>query len=367
MQKKHTEYPIKKKFVTLYKLFFYLFCLTACQNSVSKKIENTSYQVSPAFYHWQTRLNLSDVEQKYLDNTYSNKLYVKFFDIDKQKGAPEPFPLARLQVDTNSFLPDTIVPTVFITNRSLLNLESSAVKLLAQRLYQLIQKLEQQFGPVSIPEIQIDCDWSQQTRHNYFLLLETLREQYLSRDQLLSATIRLHQLKYPDQTGIPPVDRGMLMFYNMGEVTQWNETNSILNLETATQYIIPSAAYPIPLDLALPLFRWGVLFRDGQMIKLINELGPEQLQDTARFTQVDQSHIQVIKSTYLDGYYLYKGDQLRLEASELLDLRKAIEMLKPYFPRKSFTLAYYHLDMPIVQRFPHKALSNLIEQFEQRE
>lgn len=339
----------------------------ACQSTSSEKVENYSYEVTPAYYHWQTVLALSDTEKKHLDSLHASKLYIKFFDIDKSSAASEPFPLARLQLDSTSFIPDTIVPTVFITNRSLLNVEPVQVEQLAQRLYQLLEKLSKPLGPVFIPEVQIDCDWSQQTRENYFLLLKTLKEQHLPPNQLLSATIRLHQLKYPDQTGIPPVDRGMLMFYNMGEVTEWQEHNSILNLETAAQYIGPASPYPLPLDLALPLFRWGVLFREGKMIKLINELGLEQLQDTARFRQIDHSHIQVIKSTYLDGYYLYQGDQLRLETTELPTLQKAAQMLRSYFPRKSFTLAYYHLDMPILQRFSHTDLSSLIEQFETRE
>lgn len=367
MQKKHNVYPTKKKINTLYKLFFCLFCLAACQNTLSKKTENLPFKITPAYYHWQTRLALSETEEKHLDSLHSNKLYIKFFDIDKTADTNEPFPLARLQVDSNSLIPDTIIPTVFITNRSLLDLKRFEVEQLAQRLSQLIDRLGQQLGPVTMPEIQIDCDWSQQTQRNYFLLLQTLKDQYLDSGQLLSATIRLHQLKYPDQTGIPPVDRGMLMFYNMGEVTQPNEFNSILNLEIADQYISPASPYPIPLDLALPLFRWGVLFREGKMIRLLNDLGVEQLQDTSRFAQIDNSHFQVVKSTYLNGYYLYKGDQFRLEASKLSDLQKAVEMLKSYFPRKSFTLAYYHLDMPIVQRFSHVALSDLIEQFEKRE
>lgn len=367
MQKKQNTYPTIFFFSTLYKLIFCLYCLTACQTSSADQSENSSFNVTPAYYHWQTRLALSDLEKRHLDSLPSDKLYLKFFDIDKKEGASEPLPLARLQVDSSSYIPDTIIPTVFITNRSLLNLEENEVRLLAERLYQLIEKLSQQLGIVSMPEIQIDCDWSTQTRESYFLLLETLRNHHLNPNQRLSATIRLHQLRYPEQTGVPPVDRGMLMFYNIGEVTQWGEANSILNLETAQQYIVPAGPYPIPLDLALPLFRWGVLFRDGKMIKLINELGTEQLQDSARFQWVDPQHIQVIQSTYLNGYYLYHGDKLRLEASEPSDLQQAVKMLKNYFPRKSFTLAYYHLDMPIVQRFSHVALSDLIEQFENRE
>ena len=367
MQKKQNAYSRIFFLNTLYKLIFCLYCLSACQNSLADQPENSAFKVTPAYYHWQTSLALSDKERGHLDSMNSDKLYLKFFDIDKKGDAKEPLPLARLQVDSSSYIPDTIIPTVFITNRSLLHLAESEVALLAERLYQLIEKLSLQLGSVHMPEIQIDCDWSAQTQENYFLLLKNLRDHHLAPNQQLSATIRLHQLKYPKKTGIPPVDRGMLMFYNMGEVTQWVEANSILNLEIASQYLVPAAPYPIPLDLALPLFRWGVLFRDGKMIKLINELGIEQLQDSSRFQQIDRHHVQVTKSTYLNGYYLYNGDQFRLEASEPSDLYKAVEMLKNYFPRKSFTLAYYHLDMPILQRFPHVVLSDLVEQFENRE
>lgn len=367
MQSKDKAYSIKNFFGTFATLCFCLFMGVHCQPSAVDSGSKVVPQVTPAFYHWQTKLALSTAEIQHLDSLQANKLYIKFFDIDKKNKGSAPIPLALLQVDTNSYLPDTIIPTVFITNRSFIGLEDTAVDLLADRLFSLILKLARPLGAVHIPEIQIDCDWSAQTKDQYFSLLRRLRERHLAPDQQLSATIRLHQLKYPDQTGLPPIDRGMLMFYNMGEVTQWEESNSILNLPTAAQYIPPSKPYPIPLDIALPLFRWGVLFRDGKMIKLINELGPERLQDTNRFLWTDPTHLEVIQSTYLDGYYLYKGDRFRLESSQLPDLREAVLLLRHNIPLKSFTLAYYHLDAPIVQRFSHQALSNLVEQFKQTE
>lgn len=321
-------------------------------------------KVTPAYYHWQTRLALSPAEIKHLDSLQINKLYIKFFDIDKKQQDPEPLPQALLQADSTSYLPDTLIPTVFITNRSLIGLEDAAVDLLADRLFVLIGQLAETMGKVSIPEIQIDCDWSGQTREAYFRLLNRLKNQHLGTDQLLSATIRLHQLKYPDQTGIPPIDRGMLMFYNMGEVTQPQESNSILNLSTAAEYIPPPQPYPIPLDIALPLFRWGVLFREGKMIRLINELDPKHLRDTSRFQWIDDTHFLVIQSTYLTGYYLYEGDQIRIESSQLADLIAAVDLLRDNFTLKNFTLAYYHLDAPITERFSYADLSSLIEQFE---
>ena len=367
MQKKDNAYSGKKIFNIIIKLSFCLLGGWACQSTPTQAKQIEHYKVTPAYYHWQTRLALSLAEQEHLEGLNANKIYVKFFDIDKTGNQDEPVPIAILEVDSASFMPKTIVPTIFITNRSLRGLDETAIDLLADRLYNLIDRLIGKLGAARIPEIQIDCDWTAQTKDQYFHLLARLKKEHLPANQLLSATIRLHQLKYPDQSGIPPVDRGMLMFYNMGEVTHLEESNSILNLSTASQYIPPPSPYPLSLDIALPLFRWGVLFRDGKMIKLINELGIESLQDTSRFRQIDDTHVEVIKSTYLDGYYLYKGDQFRLESSQLPDLVQAVNILKDHFPRKSFTLAYYHLDMPIVKRFSHVALSELTKQFEKTE
>lgn len=367
MRKKDNHFCRKKNFSVVSNrycsfFFFLLTTLLSCRSSTDAPLE-----VTRAFYHWQTQLNLTEEEQAYLKASETNRLYVKFFDIDWDATRAEPIPLAILRVDTLSALSTEIIPTVFITNRSLLQLPESAIESLALRIYKLLMQLCEQFPNTQFPGIQIDCDWSGQSKDKYFKLLQVLRRQAMTPDMELSVTIRLHQLKYPKQTGVPPADRGMLMFYNMGEVTDWNEPNSILNLSTAAAYLSSRNNYPLALDLALPLFHWGVLFREGQMIKLINGLTDKDLQDTSRFQIQDSTHFRVIKSTYLDGYYLYTGDVLRLEYITPADLSAAVQMLKPFFPRKSFTLAYYHLDTPILKRFPHAVLSKLAEQFEMEE
>ncbi len=45
----------------------------------------------------------------------------------------------------------------------------------------------------------------------------------------LSSTIRLHQIKYRERTGVPPVERGMLMFYNMGQFSADPEARAIFD------------------------------------------------------------------------------------------------------------------------------------------
>ncbi|MBK7871568.1 MAG: hypothetical protein IPJ74_13290 [Saprospiraceae bacterium] len=193
----------------------------------------------------------------------------------------------------------------------------------------------------------------------------------------LSATIRLHQIRDYKNTGVPPVDRGMLMFYNTGNVENWSEENSILNIEIAQNYLptsnfsvgvlryqLPtSKVYQMPLDIALPIFAWGVLFRDGRMIRLINNLRAAQLTDTTRFQKMTNNRFEVTKSTYLEGYYLYQGDQIRTETIDTTLLHKAADLIKSKLKNHNLTVAFYHLDTATIKYFPYDVLESVCEKF----
>ncbi|MFN7116651.1 MAG: hypothetical protein ACK4TA_07600, partial [Saprospiraceae bacterium] len=188
---------------------------------------------------------------------------------------------------------------------------------------------------------------------------------------IISATIRLHQYRDFKETGVPPVNRGMLMFYNTGDVENWAEENSILNLEAASYYLptsdfrLPtSKTYPIPLDIALPIFSWGVLFRNGSMIRLINNLQATDLTDTARFLKIADNRFEVVKSTYLNGYYLYEGDQIRTESIDQSLLLQAADLLYDKIKNRPLTIAFYHLDTATIKHFPHEFLGNITHQFQ---
>ena len=175
-----------------------------------------------------------------------------------------------------------LIPTIFITNRTLLHLPTAKIDTLAARIVARTKALMKQLPDARIQEIQLDCDWTQKTKVSYFSLLEKIQA-FCGADVQLSATIRLHQLKFANRTGIPPVDRGMLMFYNMGDLERWESANSILDNSIASQYLDARNTYPLDLDIALPIFAWGVLYRKGRMTKLINNLEAKQLADTSRF------------------------------------------------------------------------------------
>ena len=124
-----------------------------------------------------------------------------------------------------------VIPTVFITNECIKKIDSSQIKTLAGNVYNLVQDIINTHGFNSIKEIQFDCDWTASTRSNYFLLLEKFNALWKDSGIPVSATIRLHQVKFMSRTGVPPVKKGLLMCYNMGNLKNPATGNSII--ETA--------------------------------------------------------------------------------------------------------------------------------------
>ncbi len=328
-------------------LFFFLASCTS-----------TKKEITPAFYHWQTNFSLTQSEKDYLQNLSIKKLYVKFFDVDWNGKMQEPLPVAEVILDTTDLGSIEIIPTIFITNRSLKNYPLEKMELLGENILEKIFSIKK-----DVQEIQIDCDWSETTEEKYFRLLRFFKKEIQTKNIQLSATIRLHQIKYFKRTGVPPVDRGMLMFYNVDDVKDYKTKNSIIDLEVAKQYFFNFENYPLELDVALPIFSWGVLYRGGGMMKLINNLRAEDLRDDSFFLQTDETHFEVIKSTYLHGRYLYEGDIIRLEMVPLETLQRSAELLKSKIENPNVTISFYHLDTTTIKHYPYESLEEVIDAF----
>jgi len=345
---------------TLYLLFLTLcLCTISCnQKQVFPK------EISPAFYHWKTELSFSESEKTYLRKSNVKKLYLRVFDVDWKGG--QAVPLAQLQSETTLPTDIEIIPTLFVTNRTLLNIADADVPNLSNNIYDKIIEINSE-NNWQVNEVQIDCDWSGQTKSKYFELLHQLQNRLGDIGAVVSATIRLHQIKFYKQTGVPPVHRGMLMFYNMSDLGNWTTDNSILDLAEAKKYLVNFESYPLDLDVALPIFSWGVLFRDGKMIKLINNLAKAEIADTSRFVKLAPHRFEVKKSTYLQAHYLYEGDQIRLEWIEPEQLEEAALMLRDQIRNASMTVSFYHLDSTCIKQHTYEELEKVLEVFETTE
>lgn len=322
--------------------------------------------VRRAVYHWESNLALEEEELAWMHNLGIGRIYLRLFDIDRPEGE-EPAPVGVLEAGQSpAALTEEIVPTFFITNRTFENLPEVQSDTLAARLVRKARfKLREQLGDPPVREWQFDCDWTEGTREAYFRFLENVSDILSRENVLLSATIRLHQVKYFRRTGVPPVSRGMLMFYNMDDVSKPETANSILDLKVARAYYENFDAYPLPLDLALPLFRWGVVLREGRMVRIINDLGAEALNDTSRFVFRDASRLGVKKSTYLDGYYLYREDEIRLEAAAAADLAEAAKDLSKILARPPGWVSFYQLSPAMTKRYSHEELETICKILEE--
>lgn len=338
--------------------FFALIIIIAFLFSCEKKREPAVI----SFYHWKANMNINSAQTDYLDSLGLKKLYLRFFDVhwDREKKAILPISILNWKFfDFGRSL--EIVPVVYITNIALQKNEyDRGIDSLARKMAHKIQSIVKELDATrfQVKEIQLDCDWNAETQAKFFRLINQLKL-YLPEFSIFSATIRLHQVKYFTTTGVPPVDKGVLMFYNMGDIGKMNEKNSILNLEKAKAYLQNFDIYPLPLDVALPLFSWGIQFREGKIVQIINDISEKDLKKNTNFVLSSKNMYKALNSCYVNGSYIYKNDNIRFEniSNELLE--KSMKMLRKAFGNKDFELIFYHLDGYILNSFESSFLKEL--------
>lgn len=328
-------------------LLWCLLALAACQKGAG---------VPPqvAYYHWKSVVDLSAGEVERLNVEGVRRLYVKYMDVDWEGG--QAVPKAPVAFRGDAWRAFEIVPTVFITNRTFL--EGANPRVLAGQVARFLSEANMANG-VAPTEYQFDCDWSGATRLPYFAFLEEVGR--LLGGAALSVTIRLHQLRYPEQAGVPPADRGVLMYYNMGDISSLEEPNSILNNRTGARYLQAGQGYALPLDYALPVFSWVLAYRLGELKFILNQAECAALDTLAGVEKLREGQYQVGQNTYFGYHYLNAGDRLRCESASLAALEEAVRQLSK-IQNQSEQLIFYHLDEKALGGYPPGLAQRLAEQ-----
>lgn len=323
--------------------------LSACTSKPDK-------QVTRAFYHWKSRVNLTTKETQALDTLSVSRLYIKFFDVEWDDAKNQPVPVAMVRLPKTDIPTYRITPVVFITNETMQKLDASGVDTLAGKLAGLLQELTPSSGWKIEKEVQLDCDWTAATRDRYFRLLEKVKKLPYFTGKILSATIRLHQLKYTHSNGIPPVDRGLLMAYNMGNLRHPETRNSIIDPAILNQYIGKMSNYPLPLDIALPVFDWWIWFRNDQYKGLVRT-------ETIPYSLYRKEKVVFTENTVVNGHTFEKGDWLRYENSPYLSLTEAAYQLNRRLNSDRTTVILYHLDPSNLSKYTLHELETVYRRF----
>ena len=227
--------------------------LAACQ-------EREEHADLHSAYYWSTTWQTDSAQQAFLRANDIRKIYLRYFDVVVTPSG-EVMPNATIRFAT-PVAPDVeYIPTVFIVNDCFVKETDRLDQLLLRRILQISETHD----VPGVKEIQIDCDWSQRTQKAYFAMLQRLRTAAHEHGIQLSATIRLHQLSLP----VPPVDRGVLMMYNTGDISRLDK-NPILDIDDAAPYMRYLKDYQLPLSTAYPVFAWQLLVRLNHFVGIMH-------------------------------------------------------------------------------------------------
>jgi len=294
-----------------------------------------------SYYYWQPRLNLTRQDDVFFQKQKVHRLYIRFFDLDWDKKTKKLYSRAELSNGSLAGLQAEIIPVVFITPQALAHLQKpkQASPFILRRCEAIARGLDR----YPFPEIQLDCDWTPVSREAYFNLLTQFKKDIsqIHPSPLLSATIRLHQVKYRTVTGIPPVDRGILMVYHTSAAQELTDKNTLLDEKDARSYLTYLKSYPLPLDVALPLFHWGVQFNSVQRFIRLFHVEPNDPAIPAGFNHLSGFLYQAKADVYLCGIRFMKDDYLKVEESDPLVARRLESWILQQHPNPSQRVIWF--------------------------
>ncbi|MBO4385833.1 MAG: hypothetical protein J5817_02325 [Treponema sp.] len=278
-----------------------------------------------SIYFWKSNLKLDQEEKTFVKKHNVKKIYAKFFDVvESNNGKTDEYgltPIATLRFEDELPKDVQIVPVVFISENCLdgynkFYFKYNLPKLLSYRVLQMCETHD-----IPVKEVQVDFDWTETNREDYYEMLEALRKILSEKNVSLSVTVRLHQLRMEE----PPCDSGVLMLYNTGNFRDINCKNSILSYEDASPYIKNLSSYKLPLRLAFPNFSWYLCFKGNEFAAIAYDVDTG---DKKSFKDEGDGKFSVLKETYLKGCSLSEGDTVRYVKADFEEISKVLEEIK---------------------------------------
>ena len=309
-----------------------------------------------SFYYWKTIFRLTPKEKNCLSSNNVQRLYIRYFDIDLVSKSENPYPRSPIRFEDvpKSF---DVIPVVYIKNKVMLNPKLNILDL-AQKTNSYINQINKK-NNINIQEIQIDCDWTLASKDNYLRFIEVFKK--VSKKKL-SATIRLHQIKYFKKTKIPNVDRGVLMYYNMGTIAP-DSLNSIYDRNIANRYLSSLKNYPLPINIALPIYSWAIHIRNGKIIALRNKIITNNLKNNRSFVLTKNNWVKCKSTTFMGGVFYKENDLLKLETISENNLLEMASDLKENTSLNPEEIIFYDLDEFNLKNYEKDIFKKVIDCF----
>lgn len=346
-------------------LLLLLALLTSCshggQTTDEARQGNLLHEECNSAYYWRTVFQLDSTERQFLKTHNVGRLYIRMFDVvdnpmieNDKMWADKVVPNATI-VFKDSVPVAHVVPTVYITLEALRSMMLNEnfgywARLILVRVMNMCSYNEIR----GVEEIQLDCDWTEGTRLAFFKLCEAMIEGMAMRedtkDMALSSTIRLHQLKQE----MPPVDRGVLMVYNTGSFLNPKTSNSILSYDDVKPYLKALNKASLHLDIAYPIYRWGLVYRNGSFKGLLHDTDLSRLQTE----KLKDGRYKVVREGYINGKKMMAGDIIRIENSDYETVSKVKGAIEEIIGKEHSTILY-HLSSENIRNYEEVEINEL--------
>lgn len=311
-----------------------------CFSLSCRQKEKASKQIS--FYYWKTTYAPSPFELKYLEDQKVNRIYLHCFDIVAENELPLPQGVLIWKQKPLSSI--EYIPVVFIENKVFIESSTAGLDSLCDKMLHLCKQIFSD-QDLKVNEIQIDCDWTASSKENYFHFLQRVKKNGL----IVSNTLRLYQYKYRKESGIAPTDFATLMCYNMGSMKDAKAGNSILNQNDLQAYLKGQPLYPVPMNVALPIFNWTLLYKGHHFEGILYKI-PQT--ENGNWKKVNDG-VYVCSRDYFDiscERIFYAGEQIRVENISPQQLSDAKKTIHQYVDNTKNEIIYFDLDSAKLQR-----------------
>jgi len=340
-------------------------------------------EIIRSYYYWRSDSYVNTSERNFLADHQIHKLYARLLDIDWSEvyGA---IPVSEVnlnalnkQLNFYDSLHISIIPVIFLTNKTFDKIDTAEIPVLAKRIvrrclpaYDSVDIEYENRGnyyynkllAINSGEIQFDCDWTISTSKKYFQLLDAVKK--LLPDSIeVSATIRLHQYKYPSKTGVPPVNRGMLMVYNVSDPKKYTQINSIFNYSDAAPYFTSNKKYPLPLDIVLPAYSWCFIFRNQKFYQIENELSAADLENLKFLRKEENGFYKVLQDTVFQDLFLRPGDEIKAEGISEEILQEAASLAKKSVNSNHYSIALFELSEKEIKNYSRETIDKIYNSY----
>lgn len=370
---------IKYNIYTTATILILLFLLSCDKQSEYSNSEQHS------FCYWNTTYS---ADTALWNKTGANHLYVRYFDVDWDALSGEARPIAS--ITSNDSLPFNYTPSVFLTNKVFEKSDQQALDSLSARIKRRIDNITGSFGrnayyarkrnydsslnrdsirKLAISDYQkrykdilIDCDWTAGTKDKFFYFLNRLKKE--CGDKNITVTLRLWQYKQTKTAGVPPVNRCLLMCYNMQTANDFNVENSIASMNELKKYI-SGDKYPVKLDVALPIFSWAVLFRNEKFVGLLGNATNKDYEDNfVEYESIGNGRYRSLVDKVVGNFFIRKGDIIRVEGISKKELQDMGEYLKKEIPMDEYSrITFFSWNKSYIENYGTEELKYIYNLF----